>query len=331
MCYSAQIQADFRAYQRFGGNLDLDAYVKMAGWSKRNGTWIQSVPKGIRNAFLDSTEPDEQEARAAALDAYQAAALALEQELAEQTARLAKAQMVLAGPKPTKKAETDQRVATKKIANAKSKLAEVHDHARDDGYARIWPGGITPVLIRDPATGERRVVPMRYRCRLPSWTAADEKKWDGTYNARRDKLTTAWRELWGKTHGIMLARRIYESVALHDLERRALAPGERQLSVEVEFRPEPEQDLLLACLWRYVEPEGGEPGFYTVAAITGDPLPDFVAAGHDRSVIAIKPEHLDAWLDPQASGLMDMMAILDDPHEVHYVYEPVDDNAADDT
>lgn len=320
MCYSAQIQSNFRAYQRFGGTLDLDAYVKMAGWSRRNGTWIQGVPKGIRNAFLDSTEPDEQEARAAALDAYQAATLALEQELAEQTARLAKAQSVLAGAKPTKKAETDQRVATRKIANAKAKLADVHDQAKGDGYERIWPGGITPVLIRDPATGERRVVPMRYRCRLPSWTAADEKKWDGTYNARRDKLATAWKELWGKTHGVMLARRIYESVALHDLEHRPLAPGERPVSVEVEFRPEPEQDLLLACLWRYVKPEGDEPGFYTVAAITGDPLPGFVAAGHDRSVIAIRPEHLDAWLDPMSGALTDMVAILDAPVDVSFEY-----------
>jgi len=163
-----------------------------------------------------------------------------------------------------------------------------------------------------------------YRCRLPSWTAADEKKWDGTYNARRDKLTTAWRELWGKTHGVMLARRIFESVALHVLEHRPLAPGERPVSVEVEFRPEPEQDLLLACLWRYVQPEGDEPGFYTVAAITVEPLPDFIAAGHDRSVIAIRPENVDAWLDPMSGALTDMVAILDDPVDVSFEYRMVE-------
>jgi len=324
MCYSAQIASDFRTYQRLGGDLDLDAYIQMAGWSKKHGTWTQRVPKGLRNAFLDSTDPAEQDAKAAALDAYQAAALALEEELAAQGARLAKAKAVLAGPKPTKKAENDQRVAAKKIAAARAKLVEVHDHAVGDGYDRIWPGGITPVLMRDPATGERRVVPMRYRCRLPSWTEVDEKKWDGTYNARRDKLSTAWRELWGATHGVMVARRIYESVALHRLDRRALVPGEREVPVEIEFRPEPEQDLLLACLWRYVEPEGDEPGFYTVAAITGAPLPDFAAAGHDRSVIAIKPEHLDAWLNPQASSLGEMVAILDDPAAVTYAYAPAE-------
>lgn len=30
---SAQINAGFKAYQRFGGDLDLNAYVKMARWS----------------------------------------------------------------------------------------------------------------------------------------------------------------------------------------------------------------------------------------------------------------------------------------------------------
>ncbi len=189
----------------------------------------------------------------------------------------------------------------------RTKLAEIHDHAVADGYDLIWPSGPDATSVA-----------------LPSWTEADEKKWDGTYNARRDKLSTAWRELWGATHGVMVARRIYESVALHRLDRRALVPGEREVPVEVEFRPEPEQDLLLACLWRYVEPEGDEPGFYTVAAITGAPLPDFAAAGHDRSVMAIKPEHLDAWLNPQASGLAAMVAILDDPAAVTYAYAPAE-------
>jgi hypothetical protein len=55
---------------------------------------------------------------------------------------------VLASPKPTKKAETDPRAASKRIAAAKAKLAEIHDHAVGDGYERIWPGGITAVLMR---------------------------------------------------------------------------------------------------------------------------------------------------------------------------------------
>lgn len=53
-----------------------------------------------------------------------------------------------------------------------------------------------PVLIRDVETGERKVVPMRYRCRLPGWTEADEVAKPGSYNARMDKLSTVgWPEI----------------------------------------------------------------------------------------------------------------------------------------
>lgn len=328
MCYSAQILADFTKYRRFGGELDLKAFVEMAGWTRQKGTWIKGVPKAMRNAFVESTVPEEQEAREASLVAYREAAASLEQEIAEQSERLARAQIVLAGPKPTKKAETDRRVATNKIGAARARLAQVTDHAAGEGYARIWPGGVTPVLIRDPATGERLVVPMRYRCRLPGWDDAKEREKPGTYNARMDSLATVWRKLWGYNHGVMVARRFFESVSLYRLQHRELAPGERDVPVEIEFRPEPEQDMLLACLWRYVEPEGDEPGFYSVAAITRLPPPEVAAAGHDRCVIPIKPEYLDAWLDPQPGRLADMMAILEDPIDAYYEHQVVEHEEA---
>lgn len=324
MCYSAQILSDYSKYRRFGGELDIKAFIEMAGWTRQKAVWIKGVPKGIRNAFVNSMEADEQEARRASLDAYRDAAAALEREIMDQSERLARAKVVLAGPKPTKKAANDERVASNKVAAARVKLAQVTDLSPGEGYARIWPGGVTPVIIRDHATGERRVVPMRYRCRLPGWTEAMEKEKDGTYNARMNKLSTVWKKLWGFNHGVMVARRFYESVHLNDLQSRELAPGERPISVELEFRPEPEQDMLLACLWRYVEPEGDDPGFYSVAAITRDPPPEVAAVGHDRCVIPIKPEHLDAWLDPRAGRLAEMTAILEDTLDVYFKHEPVE-------
>ena len=324
MCYSAQILADFTKYRRLGGELDLDAFVEMAGWTRQRGTWIKGVPKTIRNAFIDSAVLEEQPAREAAMAAYSDAAAVLEEEINAQSDRLADAEVVLAGPRPTKKAENDRRIASKKIEAARAKLAQVTDRTAGAEYARIWPGGVTPVLIRDHATGERRVVPMRYRCRLPGWDDAKERAKPGTYNARMDSLTTVWRKLWGYNHGVMVARRFFESVSLHRLQQRELAPGERDLSVELEFRPEPEQDMLLACLWRYVEATDDEPGFYSVAAITRDPPPEVAAAGHDRMVIPIKPENLDAWLDPLPGRLADMMAILQDPIDAYYEHQVVE-------
>lgn len=146
----------------------------------------------------------------------------------------------------------------------------------------------------------------------------------GTYCARKDSLSTVWRELWGSNHGVIIARRCYEAVSLHRLQQRQLAPGERDLSVELEFRPQPEQDMLLACLWRHVEATDNEPAFYSVAFITRDPPAEVAAAGHDRFVIPIKPENLDAWLDPQPGRLADMLAILEDPIDAYYEHAVVE-------
>jgi putative SOS response-associated peptidase YedK len=325
ICYSAQIYGDFKKYERLGGTLDLRAYVKLFWERKKSGDWVRKVPKAMRDSFANPRNAGEAELKEIAAEADRAVALALEREIAEQAERLAKAQAVLASPKSTKKAETDQRVATNKIAAAKAKLAELGRAANTDGLGRIWPGSYCPVLIRDHATGERMIVPMRYRCRLYGWTAKEEALKPGTYNARRDKLSTVWKKLFGYNHGIVVASRFYESVSLHRLQGRDLVPGEREQSVEIQFEPEPKQGLMLACLWRYVEPEHDEDGagFYSFAIITRDPPPEVAAAGHDRCVIAIRPENLDAWLEPDPHNLAASLAILDDPIDAYYQHELV--------
>ena len=322
MCYSAQVQANFRKYQRLGGEMDIKEFVALAERSAKAGRWVTDVPKALRNSFMDADPDDaeQQEARAAALEAYRATALKHEQEIATQTERLMQAEAVLAGPKPTKKATNDKRVATNRIAAARAKLAQVEDFAAGEGFQRIWPGHYAPVLIRDPATGQRMVVPMRYRVRLKGWTVEDELQKPGTYNARKDKLSTVWRELWGHNHGIIRARRFYEAVRLHDLQRRELAPGEPETSVEIEFAPipEPEEGMYLACLWRYSPPTDDEPGFYSFAVITREPPPEVAAAGHNRCIIPIKPEHLQAWLNPDAKRIGEQLSILEDPIEAYF-------------
>ncbi len=50
---------------------------------------------------------------------------------------------------------------------------------------------------------------------------------------------------------------------------------------------------------------------YSFAAITDEPPPEIAAAGHDRCIIPIKPENVDAWLNPDPSNLEAMYAILD--------------------
>ena len=75
--------------------------------------------------------------------------------------------------------------------------------------------------------------------------------------------------------------------------------------------------MLVACLWsKWSGP--GEPDLLSFAAITDDPPPEVSAAGHDRCIIPIKPEHIDAWLTPDRKNLAAQYAILDDRERPYY-------------
>jgi putative SOS response-associated peptidase YedK len=82
--------------------------------------------------------------------------------------------------------------------------------------------------------------------------------------------------------------------------------------VVVEFRPEPTQNMRIACLWSHWK-SPGEPDRLSFAAITDDPPPEIAAAGHDRCIIPIKPANIGAWLNPDAGNLAAMQALLEDP------------------
>lgn len=55
MCYSAQIWADFRKYERFGGKLGIKGFTKLVGWTKKKGNWVKVLPKAMRRAMTDAT------------------------------------------------------------------------------------------------------------------------------------------------------------------------------------------------------------------------------------------------------------------------------------
>ena len=77
--------------------------------------------------------------------------------------------------------------------------------------------------------------------------------------------------------------------------------------------------MLVACLWsRWTAP--GEPDLLSFAAITDEPPGEVSAAGHDRCTIPIRPEHVDAWLNPDAANLAAQYAILDDRARPYYEY-----------
>lgn len=313
MCYSAQVIADYRDFKRFtGARMDIDSFVRLFWIPQNPGKSPRiarpKVPRGLELAFRQGKTEQEQSIweRVQELDAEEIAAT--EQDLFLQQKRLVAAERVLASAKPTKKAAEDQRIATKKVAWCKAKLADLKRLEPKPKDSRIFPGWYTPVMVME--NGERVIKPMRYQCRPAGKPAFYDTKYPGTYNARRDNLEGFWKDQFGHTHGIMLVTAFFENVSRHAMEHRELAAGEKEENVILEFRPQPEQLMYIACLYSHWQGKGED--LWSFAAITDEPPEEVAAAGHDRCIIQIKPENVDAWLNPDPNNLQALRAILDD-------------------
>jgi putative SOS response-associated peptidase YedK len=314
MCYSAQIEAEYRTYVRlFGANVSLREYVEIF-WNRRTDASIK-IPKGVEAAFADPQNDDEREIKRL-IDEFNAGqAIKLEQELFKQRRRLADAHRALHA-RPTKKAEEDRRISTAKIDWALGKLSDLRRTELHDDDARIFPKHYAPLMVAE--NGARVLKLMRYQCRPAGKPASYDAKFPGTYNARRNNLEGGfWKGLFGHTHGLMLASAFYENVNRHRAEGRELRDGEAVENLVLEFRPRPKQDMLIACLWsRWTA--AGEPDLLSFAAITDDPPPEIAASGHDRCIIPIRPENIDAWLNPDPANLAAQYAILEDRVRPYY-------------
>jgi putative SOS response-associated peptidase YedK len=313
MCYSAQVRHDYKKYVRlWGADISLRDYYRLY-WQRSEGSKVR-IPKAMDAAFADP-KSEQERAIKNLIDMFNAQeATRLEQELFRQRKRLADAERILA-TKATKAAAESQRIATGKVAWALGKLVDLCRTDLEERDARIFPGWYAPVMVIE--NGRRVVKPMRYQCRPAGVPASYDVRYPGTYNARRDNLGGFWKNQFGYTHGVAIVSAFYENVSRHALERRDLAPGEKEENVVLEFRPNSGQDMLVACLWSHWQGRG-EPDLLSFAAITDEPPPEIAAAGHDRCVIPLKPEHVDAWLNPDPSNLAALQAILDDRERPYY-------------
>jgi putative SOS response-associated peptidase YedK len=309
MCYSAQIEADYRRFvKEYGAIMSLDEFARMVVEYFDNPR--MRVPKAMTAPFIESPETEEERRIAEVIRARMAAdELALLQELAKQTERLEKGQQALAA-KATKKASEEVRIASNKIAAIKGKLEELKRTDLTPRDSRIFPGWYAPVMIWE--NGRRVVKPMRYQCRPAGKPPFYDTEFPGTYNARRDNLRGFWKGQYGHTHGVVLLDAFFENVQ-----------GPDGKNVVLEFRPDPPQTLVVACLWSHWRPtKPGEKDLLSFAIITDDPPPEISQAGHDRCPIPIKPENIDKWLNPDPRDLDIIDAILQDkamPHFTHTV------------
>jgi len=320
MCYSAEAWTLFDAFvQETGAEIDMKAFWEL--YLERDERYRirkkasdgHKIPKGLdRNFMRPATE--QERAIQDLIGEWNGRKLAeSEDELARQRARLATAEAKLA-VKPTKTALKEQRIATNKITQLERWIADAKRTTVKPAIDnRIFPDWYVPVLIVED--GNRVVRPMRYHCRPAGMDASIDRTRDGrvsgTYNARRDNLTRFWRHQFGSTHGLMIAETFYENV-----------DDGKGGNKEIQFRPRTGEPMLVACLWsKWTDPAGIEPDLYSFAAVTDEPEPEVAAAGHDRTIVNLKPENVEAWLTPQGRSVEELMGLLDDKR--HPFYEVV--------
>ncbi|WP_411851282.1 SOS response-associated peptidase family protein [Stenotrophomonas sp. LGBM10] len=315
MCYSAQIRADYtKLVREYGAVMSLDEFAQL--YAHDPGKPRPKTPKAMDDGFAGARTPQGQDIVAKIQQWHAEEMRALDEEIRLQSARLAAAEASLAA-RPSQKARNEIRIAGNRVERAQARLDDLHRTGLQPRDSRIFPGVYAPVIVSEH--GQRVIKPMRYQCRLPDTPARHDTLYPGTYNARRDSLGGYWKSAFGHRHGVVVVQSFYEHVPRHALEHRALAPGESAQNVVLEFRPQPPRDLLVACLWS--EWEGPEGRLLSFAAITDEPPVAVAAAGHDRCIVPIRPEHLDAWLNPDPADLAAQYRILDDrePLDLDYL------------
>jgi len=305
MCYSAQIQAAYMKYLReTGAEMDIDQFLEIFG-ARVSDSSIR-IPRAVERWFDEPKNEGERQIKAA-IDLHRAAEIVkLEREVFAQRKRLADAERTLAS-KTTKAATESKRIAGNKIDQAMTRLERLKAVKPHVAEARIFPMHYAPIVLQD---GDRRVMRLgRYHCRKPGEAEFIDRQLPGLYNARRDSLGRYWQGLFGVSHAVMMIETFFENV-----ERE----GKNQV---LHFVPKPADTMLIACLcatWQ--DPKGGRP-LLSFAAITDEPPAEVAAAGHDRMIINLKPEHLEAWLQPKGRSLEELQGILTDRQTPYYEHE----------
>jgi putative SOS response-associated peptidase YedK len=307
MCYSAQLVAAHHRYLRLtGAEMDFEQFKEIYG-IRAQGAPVR-VPRTVDRWFSPEGSAAERELARLAAE-YQASEIAkLERELFALRKRIADAERALAR-KPTKTAAESKRIATSKTARALERLERLRNPLLDVEDARIFPMYHAPIVLQ---AGDRRVVRLaRYHLRRSGDPETVDRKWPGLYNARRDNLERFWRGQFGSTHAVMLAESFFENVQ-RDGRNHVL-----------QFTPRPAGAMYVACLYaEWTDPRNGR-RLLSFAAVTDEPPPEVAAAGHDRMIVSLKPENVEAWLTPEGRTTEELQEILSDRQAPYYEHVAV--------
>lgn len=185
-------------------------------------------------------------------------------------------------------------------------------------HPRIYPNYWAPVVVAEH--GKPVIRPMRYRV-LPSWSPGEIPTRYNLFNARLDMLEErrTWRGVFGRRHGLVVFTSFFEWVEADDGKKRVLR-----------FFPEDHRRIVAPVLWdvwdkqQFDAPEAQKLPFdrlESFAVITGDPRPEVLAAGHDRTPIFLRREAHLPWLSPSGKTRDDLFRLLLELDDVRYGHE----------
>lgn len=314
--YSASVWADPQLYA-----LRFDAVVRRESFlesfrRRSNGERIV-FPIEVEQAFLETRDPELEAIRDLLLGHRLAQIQAADREIASQSARLEDAKQRLAN-KPAKGAGHSQRMATQKIEAARRRKDFLTQGPAQWHVGRMFPGSHVPVLTME--NGQLVVRSMRYQCRPSQIERRMEPLLETAHHARRDSLESRWRGEFGFTHGVIAAESFFESIALHRLEGRQLAPGENLATMELEFIPSPRQTMFVACVWSHWQ-RPGQPDLRCFASVVDRAPVEIRATGQEWCPVFLEQEQVAAWLNPDPANLPASQALLDDRPDVRFEFE----------
>lgn len=307
MCYSAMVKQSIKQLGlTYQARVQLDAFEELFELrAKGSGA---KIPRAMELSFGKPENAQEKRIwklieiwHAHQIETY-------EKELFEQRKRLGDAEQKIK-LKETKVALNEKRISSEKILKLKARLKDLSRDIPDE-YARIFPHMVSPLMIEK--NDERIIMPFRYHLRPFGQEPEFDRKFDGTYNARRDRLREVfwWKSIFGKNHGVLVISKFWENISLSRYEHRSLKKGEVDQNIVLEFKPEGLSEMLIPCIFDHNQ--SGEFSLNSFALITDEPNPEIAAAGHDRTPILMKEEHLDRWLKTSGKSLRDFEVVFDD-------------------
>ena len=315
MCFSALVKQNLKQLSfQFNARIDYNAFEDL--FRLRAEGEPLTISRALEFNFTHDPKTPEEKRIAKLIKAWRKSADAKDQaEIEKQSTRLEGAIEKLK-TKETKKALEDKRISTEKIEKLTKRIERRNSDELGSSDGRIWPFWYAPMVYS--VGGETVIAPFRYHLRPANKDESFDQERDGCYNAREDSLETVswWKAVFFKKHALMVVLRFYENVQESAFHKLKLRVAEKPRNLVVSFDPGKDREMLVPMIYDCWKKKGCVP-VNGAAAITFEPTPEVLAAGHDRTIGRLKSANVEHYLCPESVSKQELWALLRD-HDIYH-------------